>query len=64
MEKKSYVILGDNNFWYGTLHDVTVEELENELALLRSEMEDEDLNLPDELFVYQISKNYRHLKVK
>lgn len=58
MEKKTYIIVGNNNFWYGTTGLITEEELESELVAIKqrianNEYEGED-STPNELFAYEV----------
>lgn len=72
MEKKSYIIIGDNNFWYSTLRDVTEQELKKELAFIRKQIKQkhsyfqspigesaEYMGVPNELLVYSVNLEER-----
>jgi len=65
--KNSYIVIGDNNFWYTTLRDVTQKELRLELKKLKEEILNnhsdfntpngdtaELLGFPTDLFAYEI----------
>lgn len=53
---KNYIIVGDNNYWYSTTGLVTKEQLQNEIAIVRQYIKDnqEDAN---ELYVYEASES-------
>ena len=53
---KNYIIVGDNNCWYSTTGLVTKEQLQNEIAIVRQYIKDnqEDAN---ELYVYEASES-------
>ena len=56
--KKKYIIVGDNNFWYGTTHEITEKELQVELkyykkAIKRGDFMDSIDKEPTELLAYE-----------
>lgn len=72
MEKKSYIIIGDNNFWYSTLRDVTEQELKNHLLFVKKQIKQkhsyfqspigesaEYMGIPNELLVYEVNLQER-----
>jgi len=72
MEKKSYIIIGDNNFWYSTLRDVTEQELKAELQFLKKQIKlkhsyfqspigesAEYMGVPNELHSYEVNLQTR-----
>jgi hypothetical protein len=72
MQKKSYIIIGDNNFLYSTLRDVTEQELKKEMAFIRKQIKQkhsyfqspigesaEYMGVPTELLVYSVDLQER-----
>ena len=70
--KKSYIIIGDNNFWYSTLRDVTEQELKNHLLFVKKQIKQkhayfqspigesaEYMGIPNELLVYEVDLQSR-----
>jgi hypothetical protein len=58
MKKKSYIIVGDNNFWYATTGEITEKELKTELKnvqtkIIQNEYSDFENGDPSELIAYE-----------
>ena len=55
--KKTYLIVGDNNFWYSTVEAENIQEIHDHLKYVREELlgEIDDVNLrtPNKLYVYE-----------
>ncbi len=73
--KKNYLILGDNNFWYSTLFEVTEEQLNYQLDNIKKQINDDhssfasplggsadELGVPYNLFVYEFEKPFPIIK--
>lgn len=58
MEKVSYLVVGDNNFWYTTTQPITEKELDIHLDALKEEIINGDYSeqpyTPNELYVYPL----------
>ena len=56
MEKKKYIIVGDNNFWYYITKEVTLEELQKIFEIISSNIIKYDTDSETtELFAYPVT---------
>lgn len=56
--KKNYIIVGDNDFWYAVINDVTDAELQEQIEEVKAGIKNNDYQTPMEvstLFVYEVS---------
>ena len=52
---KNYIIVGDNNYWYSTTGLITEEQLQNEIAMVKQYIKDNQEEVY-EIYVYEASE--------
>lgn len=61
---KNYIIVGDNNFWYSYLKEVTEKELKKELKNIKENLSDyNNESEPTELYVYEVLEKVKTIKL-
>ncbi len=60
IERREFIIVGSNNFWYSSFHSSSWDKAEEQLPLLKREIEDdwyEDGGTPETLHLYEVLKH-------
>lgn len=56
MEKKSYILVTENNYWASTLFEVTEEELKKEVELVRKDLDWHNDDPKAKIYAYEINR--------
>ena len=62
-ELKNYIIVGDNNYWYSSLKQVTKQELQDEIDKIKNDIIefgfDESIETePNKLYIHETINDY------
>lgn len=62
---KNYIVLGDNNSWYGYLTKVTEKELKEHIKYIKENYNDYDNEIaePSELYVYEVIRKVKTVRL-
>lgn len=65
-EKKKYIIVGDNNFWYSTTSPITLKELAEEIKEVKKAIAGgltDEVTSASELYVYEVVGEKQTIKL-